>query len=69
VISILPQGEKTEDKQKSEEVRSEVFVSCGVATVTFSVIIVRSYAVLPVTKSVLQLIVVTPDEYPINRII
>jgi hypothetical protein len=27
--------QKTEDKQKSEEVRSEVFISCGVVTVTF----------------------------------
>jgi hypothetical protein len=28
----------TEDKQMSEEVRSEVFVLCGVVTVTFRVL-------------------------------
>jgi hypothetical protein len=85
VISIqfdqnLPQGEnwpaelkiqlETEDKQKSEEeVRSEVFILCGV-TVTFRVLswslVMKRYSY---SKVVLQLIVVLPAEHAINRFI
>jgi hypothetical protein len=78
----LPQGEKSptehriqpkiEDKGKSEEeeVRSEVFNSCGAVTVTYkvlsSVVVKKRYIY---SNIVLQLIVVPPTEYPINRFI
>jgi hypothetical protein len=62
--------QKTEDKQKSEEVRSEVFILCGVVTVTFRVLSwfvdTKCYSY---SKIALQLTVVPPGEYPINRFI
>jgi hypothetical protein len=67
------QGENTtEDRQKSEEeeVRSEAFILCGVVTVTFRVlslfVATKCYSY---SKIELQLIVVPPGEYPINRFI
>jgi nitrate reductase NapE component len=57
-------------QKKSEEVRSEVFILCGVVTVTFRVlslfVVTKCYSY---SKIVLQLIVVPPGEYPINRLI
>jgi hypothetical protein len=58
----------TEDRQKlDEEVRCEVFILCGVVTVTVSVlslfVVARCYSY---SKIVLQLTVVLPGEYPIN---
>jgi hypothetical protein len=62
--------QKTEDKQKLKEVRSEVFILCGVVIVTFRVlsllVVTKCYSY---SKIVLQLIVVPPGEYPINWII
>jgi hypothetical protein len=59
----------TEHRQKSE-VRSEDFTLCGVATVSFRVltlfVVTKCYSY---SKIVLQLIVVPPGEYPINRVI
>jgi hypothetical protein len=58
------------EKNASEEVRSEVFILCGVVTVTF-----RELSLFVVTKCyshskiVLQLIVVPTGEYPTNRFI
>jgi hypothetical protein len=56
-----------EDKQKSdEEDRSEVFILCGVVTVTFRVlwfVVTKCYSH---SKIVLQLIVIPSAEYPIN---
>jgi hypothetical protein len=56
----------TEDGRQTE-VRSEAFILCGVVTVTFRVLslfaVTKCYSY---SKTVLQLIVVTPGEYPIN---
>jgi hypothetical protein len=63
--------QKAYDKHnKSEEVSTEVFILCGVVTVTFRVL-----SLFVVTKCcsyskiVLQLTVVPPGEYPINLLI
>jgi hypothetical protein len=77
VISIwsdqkLPQGENwpTEDRQKLEEVRSKVFILFGVVIVTFRMlslfVVTKCYIY---SKTVLQLTVVPPGEYLINRLI
>jgi hypothetical protein len=61
-----PGDNTTEDRRKAE-VRSEVFILCGVVRVIF-----RALSLFVVTKCcsyrkiVLQLIVVPPGEYPIN---
>jgi hypothetical protein len=68
----LPQGENTtEDKQKSEEeVKFEVFILCGVVTVTFRVSpLVVLTKCCSYIKTALQLIAFPPGEYPINRFI
>jgi hypothetical protein len=54
---------------KETEVRSQVFILCGVVTVTFRVlslfVVTKWYSY---SKIVLQLTVVPPAEYPINRL-
>jgi hypothetical protein len=59
--------QETEYDRRQTEVRSDVFISCGVVTVTFKVsslfIVTKCYSY---SKIVLQLIVVPPGEYPIN---
>jgi hypothetical protein len=58
-----------EDRRQTK-VRSEVFILCGILTVTF-----RVFSLFVVTKCcghskiALQLIAVPPGEYPINRFI
>jgi hypothetical protein len=59
-----------EDKQKSEEVRNEVFILYGAVTVAFRVL--SLFVVMKCcsySKIVLLVIVVPPGEYPINRFI
>jgi nitrate reductase NapE component len=52
-----------ENKQKSEEVRSKVFILCGVVTVTFRLlslfVVAKCYSY---SKIVLQVIVVPPGD-------
>jgi hypothetical protein len=56
----------TEDRRQTK-VRSEVFILCGVVTVTFRVFVVaKCYSY---SKSVWELIVVPPGEYPTNQLI
>jgi nitrate reductase NapE component len=54
--------------QKSEEVRCEVFILCGVVTVTFRVlslfVVMKCFGY---SKIVLKLIVVPPGECSVNR--
>jgi hypothetical protein len=56
-------------KSDEEKVRSEVFSLCGVVTLTFRVLtlfaVTKCYSY---SKIGLQLIVVPPGEYPINRL-
>jgi hypothetical protein len=59
-----------EHKQKSEAVRSEAFILCGIITVAFRVLslcVVMKY--FSYSKIALQLIVVPPGEYPVNRFV
>jgi branched-subunit amino acid transport protein AzlD len=52
------------------EARNEVFILCGVVTVAFRVLpffVVTKCS--NYSKTMLQLIVVPPGEYPINRVI
>jgi hypothetical protein len=62
--------QETEYDRKEEEVRSEVYILCGVVTVTFRVlslfVVMKCYSH---SKTVLQLIAVPPGEYPINQFI
>jgi hypothetical protein len=61
--------QKTEE-DRTQKKKSVVKSLCGVVTVTFRVlslfVVTTCYSY---SKAVLQLIVVPPDEYPINRFI
>jgi nitrate reductase NapE component len=60
--------QETEYDRRQTEARSEVFILCGVVTVTFRVlllsVVTKCYSY---SKIVLQLTVGPPGEYPINR--
>jgi hypothetical protein len=62
--------QKTTRDRRQTEVKSEVFILCGVVTVSFRVLsrftVMKRYSY---SKIVLQLIVVPPAEYPKNRFI
>jgi hypothetical protein len=55
--------------RRRTEVRSEVFILCGAVTVTIKLSLFVVAMCYSNCKIVLQLIVVPPGEYPINRFI